>query len=50
MLLQWLRAAEAAYNDRFLMAVERQYRGLTAKEEGKWQGDYYFVQLADPQV
>jgi len=49
-LQDWLRAAEAAYNDRFLMAVERHYRGLTVKEEGRWKGEYYFVQLADPQV
>ena len=31
------------------MAVERMYRGLTQEEEREWQGDYYFIQIADPQ-
>lgn len=50
LLQAWLKAAEAAYNDRFHMAVSRQYRGLTYKEEADWQGSYFFIQLADPQA
>jgi hypothetical protein len=33
----------------FVRAKNRKFDGLTRDEEGKWQGDYYFVLIADPQ-
>lgn len=42
-------AVELTCNNRFRMAQRRTYEGFTQEEEGEWDGDYDFVQLADPQ-
>lgn len=49
-LLTWLEAVVLSYNNRFLMAKDRTYEGFTEEEEGDWDGDYDFIQLADPQL
>eukprot|EP00854_Cymbomonas_tetramitiformis_P015872 gene15872-18822_t len=46
----YLQDSVVLYNNRFTLAKHRAYEGYTREEEGKWEGAYDFVQLADPQI
>lgn len=35
---------------RFTQAQNREFPGLTQDQEGRWDGPYFFIQMADPQL
>eukprot|EP00441_Pelagodinium_beii_P021666 CAMPEP_0197658842 /NCGR_PEP_ID=MMETSP1338-20131121/45475_1 /TAXON_ID=43686 ORGANISM="Pelagodinium beii, Strain RCC1491" /NCGR_SAMPLE_ID=MMETSP1338 /ASSEMBLY_ACC=CAM_ASM_000754 /LENGTH=490 /DNA_ID=CAMNT_0043235507 /DNA_START=77 /DNA_END=1549 /DNA_ORIENTATION=- len=46
----WLGKSREAFDLRFRKATHRTFDGLTQSEEGTWDGGFYFVQFADPQL
>uniref|UniRef100_A0A7S0LGX2 Calcineurin-like phosphoesterase domain-containing protein n=1 Tax=Coccolithus braarudii TaxID=221442 RepID=A0A7S0LGX2_9EUKA len=49
-LKTWLQEGLAAFNSRFRQAHDNVFTGLGPSEESVWCGDYFFIQLADPQI
>lgn len=47
---EYLASTLQAYNNRFQLARNRTVSGFTHADEATWQGEYDFVQLADPQI
>ena len=43
-------AATEDPSNRFVRASNRSFKGLNYEQEGRWSGDFAFVQLADPQL
>lgn len=41
---------EASSEWRYTLASSHSFAGLGRDAEGKWEGDYFFVQIADPQL
>ena len=49
-ITRFLDDALDKFNERFHLARDRSVQGLSRAEQGEWDGQYDFVQLADPQI